>query len=69
MKRLLLIGGAIAALSVTGCSFVSSAAPGLQNATGEAWYVRTHTFLGIPVGSSVYYCPPQGNTCAEADIR
>ena len=69
MKQFILLCGALVAVAASGCSFVSSATPGMQNATGEAWYVRTHTFLGMPTGTTVYYCPPQGNVCTEAQIR
>ncbi len=55
----------LGALGLGGCSFVSSAAPGMQNATGEAWYVR-QGFFGL---KGIFYCPPGGGTCIEAELR
>jgi hypothetical protein len=55
----------LGALGLSGCSFVTSASPGLQTATGEAWYVRQGLF-GL---KGIFYCPPAGTTCIEAEIR
>ncbi len=55
----------VSALGLGGCSFVTSASPGSQTATGEAWYVRQGLF-GL---KGIFYCPPQGTTCIEAEIR
>lgn len=52
-----------------GCSYVSSAQPGLKSATGEAWYVSNSYFLFIPVSSNVYYCPAdRPRQCTKATI-
>ena len=58
-----------AVLATTGCSFVSSAQPGLTTATGEAWYTKDKYFLFIPLGSDIYYCPANTGQCFEASIQ
>lgn len=55
--------------AMAGCSTVTSANPGLNAATGEAWYTRDHSFFFISVASDVYYCPKGGSTCYRARVE
>jgi hypothetical protein len=55
VKRLLAIA-ALAALA--GCSNTTSSVSGVDSVNGEAWYVKTTSFVGLVFGSDVYYCPP-----------
>lgn len=50
---------------VGGCVNVTSAMGANVHATGEAWYVKTTTFLTLPVKSRVYYCPPSATAAVE----
>lgn len=54
-----------AALLVCSCSYTTSSTNADPKLSGELWYVRTDMFLGIPVSSSVYYCPPPTAGAAE----
>ena len=42
-----------------GCKAVTSGQYTDPTLSGEAWYVRTTTFLGLPVGTHIYFCPKQ----------
>lgn len=64
----------VAPLLLVGCSHVGSSSAGLNTVSGEAWYVRTTTFLGLPVSNSVWYCAPPSEEdghplCREAKIH
>ena len=69
MKKLLaIVGLMLVGAGSAGCSYVTSANPGLQNATGESWYTKNKIFLIIPLGTDVYYCQ-KGGKCFLAEIR
>lgn len=60
---------AASALALGGCTYATSSVAGNTTVSGEAWYVRTTAVLFIPVGNSVFYCPPPTAgpvTCTEA---
>ena len=64
---------AFAALGTVACSHVGTSSSGLNTVTGEAWYVRTTNFLGLPVAKSVWYCAPPTDEpghpiCREAKL-
>lgn len=69
MKKLLaLVGLVVASSGLGGCGYITSANPGIQNATGESWYTKNKMLLFIPLGTDVYYCP-KGGKCYLAEIR
>jgi len=47
------------ASALMGCANVSSALPGLTSATGEVWYSKDVTILGMALSSDVFYCSPE----------
>ena len=55
------------------CSTVSSIGGGNTAHTGEVWFTRADTFFGLPLGSTVWYCPEPRElgppTCEEAVIN
>ena len=71
-KHVVLLAAALLALS-SGCTNIASSRSGQTTVNGEAWYVKTTYFLVLPVGNTVYYCPPpQGRgtpTCFEAKMN
>lgn len=54
-----------ALLGAGGCANVTSAMGANVHATGEAWYVKTTTFLTLPVKSRIFYCPPSTTAAVE----
>jgi len=73
-RRAIRAGLLVLGLASAGCSYVTSSTAGLNSVNGEAWYVRTTTFFGLPVGSSIWYCPPPGEgaghpLCSEARLH
>jgi hypothetical protein len=58
------------AVSLGACSHVTSGMTGSSTSTGEGWYVRNTSFLGIPLYNVVYYCPKETPTrCTSAEMR
>lgn len=51
------------------CSFVSSAIPTTTDSVGEAWYTRDRYLLFIYLGTDIYFCPSESDTCYKADIE
>ena len=73
MKLSSFLTAACISAALGGCSHVSSSTAGRSNVSGEAWYVRTAWFLGIPVSTSVWHCPAPTSggpvVCAEARMH
>ena len=67
MKKILF--AVLFASSLAGCSYVTSAIPSSDNVTGGAWYTKAKFFLIFPTGTDIYYCPPGGERCIEAEIQ
>jgi hypothetical protein len=60
MKRIYaLIVASLLALALSGCSAITSGMPTTNTVTGEAWYVKTTSFISLPVSTHVYFCPKQ----------
>lgn len=62
----------VVALLASGCSHVTSTAHADKNVMDEFWYVRSKTFLGMTVSSTIMYCGPaeKGTTvCRKARIE
>jgi hypothetical protein len=56
--------------ALTGCVSVSSAMPGLTSSTGEAWYSKDTIFLGLPLGSDIFYCSQETpGRCVRASFQ
>jgi hypothetical protein len=55
-------------LASSGCSYVTSANPGLTVAGGDAWYTKDNYFI-FYLGTDIYYCPKGGETCYLAKQR
>lgn len=61
------LGFVLLAGVLSGCTGVSSAMPSMSTATGEAWYSKDTTFLGLVLDSDVYYCSKETpGTCRRA---
>ena len=74
MIRILAIAFVTAALfAMSGCKAVTSGMATDPSLSGEAWYVRTTTFLSLPVGTHIYFCPKQMGKgpakCTEAIVH
>lgn len=54
---------------MVGCATITSASPGLNAATGDAWYTKDHRFLSISIGTDIYYCPKAGTACYRARVE
>lgn len=55
-----------------GCTGIASSMPGIQNATGEAWFTETTGLGFLNFSTRVYYCPPPAGSapaqCMEAQM-
>jgi hypothetical protein len=60
-------------LALSGCASVTSGLPTESNVSGEAWYVKTVSFIALPVATHIYFCPKaQGKgpaKCVEAQVH
>ena len=67
------IGASLLVLAASGCAAITSGMPTETNVTGEAWYVKTVSFISLPVSTHIYFCPkPQGKApakCIEALVH
>jgi hypothetical protein len=59
--------------AASGCKSVTSGVPTATNLTGEAWYVKTTSFIALPVSTHIYFCPKQMGKgpakCIEAIVH
>jgi hypothetical protein len=71
MKKMLKLSALLMAVAflASGCGFVTSSVPGLNVATGEAWYTKDKYFLIFPLGTDVYYCKQDAKTCYKAQYK
>ena len=74
MTRILTIAFVTVALfALSGCNAITSGQHTDPSLSGEAWYVRTTTFLGLPVSTHIYFCPKQMGKgpakCIEAIVH
>jgi len=56
-NTILLIVASFMLMVLASCTSVTSGDHTTSNITGEAWYVKTTSFLGLPVSTHIFFCP------------